>query len=188
MQMDERQRMLVETRLFGDVARHLGDYPEALRLLNQCLALLDPSNLHHRSVISRWLGLTLLHLGNYDEAVKYLRDSLTGFVALNRKHAVAACVASFGVLAVESGDLVRAARLFAACEAIARKFHTPLNQGDMKEWSPALDIVRRRLDEPSLATAWVEGSAMTMQQAIDAALGLANQVDNQAPYDNRKPA
>jgi hypothetical protein len=64
----------------------------------------------------------------------------------------------------------KAARLFGASEALREALGTPLPGSYRANYERNLSSMRKQLDEASVAAAWAEGRAMTMEQAIAYAL------------------
>ena len=172
MLLDARAREIVEADLLGNLALAEGDYSKAQRLLSRHIELLDPTNKNWLSTAARGLGYALLYQGQYAEAARWLRESLVDNRALGQQLAVAACLAAFGALGVACDDLVRAARLFGASEAITEAIHTPLLCSDVKQVDRNVVVLRERLADDILNAEWAAGRAMTLEQAVEYALAI----------------
>jgi predicted ATPase/transcriptional regulator with XRE-family HTH domain len=127
-------------------------------------------NMYKGTAIARGLGYALLYTGNIHEAAERFRESLVGNFALGDKQAVAACLAAWAALAVKQEDCHRAARLFAASEALQEAISTSLQPMDVNEVQRNVATLRQILPAAELNTQWAAGRAMSMEQAIDDAL------------------
>ena len=68
-------------------------------------------------------------------------------------------------------QLRRAARLFGAAETLRRAIGAALSPGARVDYDRDVAAVRAQLDEETFAMEWAEGQALTMEQAIEYALG-----------------
>jgi hypothetical protein len=73
-------------------------------------------------------------------------------------------------VAAERGEPERAARLFGAAEAQRETLGSARPPADQPGYDAGVASARGMLDAEAFAAAWAEGSALTLEQAIDAAL------------------
>ncbi len=66
---------------------------------------------------------------------------------------------------------MQAPRLFGAAEALREAIGAPLPPNEQEEYRRNIDRAREMLEVEAFASAWKEGRAMTLEQAIDYALG-----------------
>jgi non-specific serine/threonine protein kinase len=146
-----------------------GDFARAEVYYNLARAQQTVNPLGKAGPERRW-GYVLLERGDAAGAYKSIRDSLLDNWTAGDRKGVAASLAASGVLASASGDLTRAARLFGASEAVCEFLRTPLTADDISRIQRSVTALREQLDAAVLNAAWVEGRAMTLEQAIDYAL------------------
>jgi hypothetical protein len=79
------------------------------------------------------------------------------------------------MLAVEEGDHVRAARLFAAASAADHLYDRALTPGQVVEQRRSLAGTRSALGDATFEAAWAEGQGTTTTQAVADALTEANE-------------
>lgn len=68
------------------------------------------------------------------------------------------------------GNLVKAARLLGAAEALRQSARNPVEGTEMQFYTGIISQARLGLDEQSFTTAWVDGYTMTWEQAVAYAL------------------
>jgi len=162
-------------RQLGDLTRLLGDYPKARRLFDESLDLFQRIASRDRvaQVLCDLSSLARVR-GDYGEAERLLGE----VEALIRAHPGWAPLARifheaygelYGVLAVAKGLFVRGARLLGAADRHGSwiDFY-PAHAADR---SAALAAARQALGEEAFDRAWAEGQAMTLEQAVEYALG-----------------
>ncbi len=66
--------------------------------------------------------------------------------------------------------MARVARLFGAVEALLTGIEVRLEPAEHAEFTRNVAMVRTRLNADAFATAWAEGRAMTLEQAIEYSL------------------
>jgi len=147
------------------------DYVTERNIAAQCYEqahqLLTPMQ---TSANARMLGYALIDTGELNLAEERLRESLIDNHALGDKQAVAACLSAFAALARAQQSLIKSARLYGASEALQKSIHVNLVDWDRRRVQRNLAKLQRQLDERTLNTAWAEGRAMSMDQAMAYAL------------------
>jgi len=110
------------------------------------------------------LGLVALHNGEVDTGRSFFVEALATARELNRKYRVATALLGFASLAVVGKQVRRAVQLFAVVDS--------LSEGKINEteYNTYLAIAHEQLDEAAFSTAWGEGRAMTLEQAVEYAL------------------
>jgi hypothetical protein len=96
---------------------------------------------------------------------------------VDHRQGVASCLAAFARVAAVSGNMIRAAQLSGASDALLTEVATPLYQPDRIEYDLNMEIVRSELDDAAVAAAWTEGHAMSLEQAVALALGPSGATD-----------
>jgi predicted ATPase len=164
------QRALVQSNL-ARVVHTQGDDTQALALLEESVAWL-------RDVGHTWILTWALHnlsavayaQGDDVRATSLLREVL----GLQQQHGLKGLIAGslerFAGLALRQGQPARAARLFGAAEALRAALGAPLPPSERADYDRGVATARAQLGEVTLAAAWTEGAAMTLEQAIANAL------------------
>ena len=98
------------------------------------------------------------------------RESLTVQRELNAWEHIAESLEALAGVAQVWAEPGEAARLFGVAEALREAMGAPLPPSDRKEYDRDEAAVRTALGEEASATAWAEGRAMTLEQAIELAL------------------
>jgi hypothetical protein len=88
----------------------------------------------------------------------------------------AACLRGIAATLSRSGREEQATRLLGAAEALAEAVGATLPAAARAAYHDQIDALRRSLGEEPFAAAWAEGRALTLAQAIDAALSSTRQV------------
>ena len=155
----------------GWVLMQQGDYARAQALLEESLRRLRELGDRTGMVLPLGrLGWLEFERGNYREASRLLREGLVLAHELGRKQYIVAWIEGLAAVATAEGEAQRAARLFGAAAALrdtARIAVAPDARGRREQY---LNAARAQLDAESFPTAWAEGQAMTLEQAIAYAL------------------
>ena len=162
----------------GEFARWRGDYQQALPLYEAAMA-------GFREVDSKPgllcafnnLGYIALHQGELKQASTRFVDGLTLGEKLGDKVGVGVCLVGLAVISArdtqspaDSYDIVR---LLGAAESLLGPLPERLVPPDRKEYERAIGVLRSSIDEDMYRTAWVEGRAMSLEQAAAYAFELA---------------
>jgi predicted ATPase/class 3 adenylate cyclase len=157
--------------ILGDLARYEGDYQLAEALYNENLALLRnagikrniPSALHN-------LAYVALHQGADQKAARCFSESLSLFQEQGDRKGVAECLAGLaGVLTVR-GKAKQAAALFGAAEAVREALGVVLWPANQIAHDQNVAAARTQMGEDTFDHAWVEGKAMSTEDAVKVAL------------------
>ena len=155
----------------GVVARRQGDYTTARTLLEERLAVGRALESKHLIVFALVeLGTVALYTHEHRHAAALFAEALALAQALDIQSYIADCLEGLAVAAGAKRQPERATRLFAAadvlCEAIAYR----------ADYDRDMESVRAQLDEATFAKAWAEGRTMPLEQAIQEALSVANEI------------
>jgi predicted ATPase/class 3 adenylate cyclase len=148
----------------------------------RALALYEQSLTHFREVGFTWYIAAVLHntgylvlkQGDRVQATERFRESLRLMQGLNPGCAEA--LIGLACVAVGQGQLVRAAQLLGACEALFQTYEHRLDSIDLIERDRNLALVRDQLEAAAFDAAWAEGRAMSLEQAIAEALSIRIEV------------
>jgi hypothetical protein len=116
----------------------------------------------------------LAHLDRYEgklhEAEAAYRETILEWKGLGHRAAIAHQLECFASIAKAREDGGRAARLYGAAEALRQKIAIPMTPKEKTEYEGQIANLRAGMDEKAFASAWAEGQAMSMEQAIAYAL------------------
>ncbi len=116
------------------------------------------------------LGRLALQQGDIERATQCYQESLVLRQEAGEKEGIAAALEELARVAAIRGQIRSAAQLFGAAEALRTAMGTPLPLSERASHEHAVKAVRANLDETAFAQAWAEGQAMTLEQAMTAAL------------------
>jgi non-specific serine/threonine protein kinase len=158
----------------GHEAWHQGDLVSARQSLEEALALARALGQTRVLVFVLWsLGLVAFGQHNYGEAHSLYAEALTLAKALGETYFRISLVEAFATLVSEEGQYMRAACLLGAADAHRRIAGIPLSFAHRSDYGRPLGTLRARLTREAFEAAWVQGQAMTLEQAIEDALGSA---------------
>ena len=119
----------------------------------------------------RNLAVAAFRQGDYDRAAALLEESLIVLRELGEKQFITRSLEYLAAVASMQGDLERAARLFGAGEALREAAGASVLPFYHADYERGVAAARAGLDERSFAAAWERGRAMTLEEAIEYALG-----------------
>lgn len=117
------------------------------------------------------LGLVARYQGNYQQAVSLLKESLSLERELRDKRSIALCLERLAGVNCALGQPERAARLFGVAEVLREAIGAPVAASDRAGYECDVADVRAALDEAVFAREWAQGRTMTLEQALEYALG-----------------
>jgi non-specific serine/threonine protein kinase len=116
------------------------------------------------------LGRVAYYRGDYVRATTYFTKSLELFRELKDRRGIAECLERLAGVAGARGQAQRAARLYGAAECLHEAINAPVAPADRLYYERTVADARAQLDETAFATAWAEGRATPLEQAIADAL------------------
>ena len=125
------------------------------------------------------LGLVACAQGDYASSRANHEESLAIRRDIGDSLGIANSLEGFAALAAREHRSEQAAVLWAAAEALREQIDAPLPPGDREAHDQKVVPVRQALGEEAFSAAWAAGAAMTIEQAMDAAL--------QVPGSERHP-
>jgi LuxR family maltose regulon positive regulatory protein len=175
--------IMVALFLLGVLTHARGDLRQAREYLEESLTMLRKvqDSYLHSGVLSA-LARIELEQGNYAQAQINLVESVTNLRNMDERWQILPALELFACLAEAEGQqlpdgyyrLLQSARLFGAVEALHETLGigTPLfDQQFVERWIANLRV---QLDETTIAVAWAEGRAMTLEQTIAFALEITS--------------
>jgi predicted ATPase/FAD/FMN-containing dehydrogenase/DNA-binding NarL/FixJ family response regulator len=150
-----------------------GQFELAERLVEE--GLREPREVGDRQALAsklRALATVVHDRQDVDRAASLWQESLALYQDLGDKPGIAACLFGLGELASQRGQAEQAVRLLAAADRLRSSLSTVLLRADLAEPNAIVDVARARVGEAMFAAAWVDGRAMSVDQAISEALAL----------------
>jgi predicted ATPase len=180
----DRQRLSVGIHNAALLAFDQRRFDEATALLSRAATI--ARELGDRTVLAYTAADQLrvdVERGDLEAAADSLALALPAAVTLGARVIIPLALEGAGALAAGRGDDVLAIRLWAAAareRATSGFVNQPADERHLDAW---METVRSRLDASALAAAWAEGSTMSVEDSIAAAMTLAP-----APGDDPTPA
>jgi len=151
----------------GDVAREKADLAAARSYCEQSLS-------EFRRLRDRWgIASTLSDLaslscdqGNNAEARRLYGESIKLFKELGYKRGIARALECLAVSAAAQSNAEQSLHLAGAAAALREQLGVPLMPTEQRRLEKALEFARRALGSAAGLTAWMEGWAMPVEQAV----------------------
>jgi tetratricopeptide (TPR) repeat protein len=155
----------------GRVLLLRGDYDRAASVLRECLPVLDKvGSRAGRAGALRSLAVIARITGDLPRAAALNRETLTITRAIGDRRNLAAALEGLAGIAEDQQSFVRGARLAGAASKLRDLIHAPIPLVSRDAIERDLARARATLGEEAFAAAWVEGQAMTLEQAVAYAL------------------
>jgi len=170
-QIDNKSSIANQQLYTGMVLYYQGNNERAKSLIEKSLPVLR--EVDDVITIARGLhalGLVEHRLGNYAKARRLFEECLITARRRNGRLEVITALEGLGGVACVQDELIRAARLFGAAEALRMLIGAPLQPGIRGDYDRESMELRSKLDEQICTRAWSEGRAMTLEKAIQYAL------------------
>jgi hypothetical protein len=116
------------------------------------------------------LAHALRRSGARAEAEAEYRRTIHDWQHLGNRGAIANQLESFGFIARARGDVLRAARLLGAAEALREVAATGMLAMERSEYDTELSVLRGAVDPADFTAAWAEGRSLTEDEAVALAL------------------
>jgi predicted ATPase/DNA-binding SARP family transcriptional activator len=116
------------------------------------------------------LGEVLFRLGNLQHAATLSRESLLAHQEVGNRVGIGLKLVGLAGIASAQAQPIRAARLFSAAEAVFAYIGSHVQPNARGLYDRDLAVARAQLDEPAWQSAWAEGQAMSLDDAIALAL------------------
>ena len=156
----------------GTVALSEGDNEEATVYYERALAIYREYG--HKPHIA-WLITNLGNLAivqrHLEQAAIFLEEGIALYQDLGDKAGIAYVLVGFAGLAATQGQPKKAARLWGAVETLEGSGTEALYPIERSRYDRYMAATRAQLDEATFAAAWEAGRALTLEQAIEEALG-----------------
>lgn len=158
------------------MARYRGEYGRATTLGMESLSLFrEIAEEWHIAGTLAWLGkITLYTSDDLEAAAGYFREGLMVAQRIGVGECAAFCLEVFAGLAGARAQGARSTRLYGATDALREAVGAPLPPIDRPDHDHKVAAARAQLDEQIWRTAWTEGQAMSLNEAVAYALKEAD--------------
>ena len=154
----------------GDVHRSLGDYERATALYMESIDLCRQVGDKWRTAIGLFaMGIVSLRQREYSRAGVFFAESLP-LCRRGDLFVTFQCLEGLGCVASARGNYVRAARLFGAAELLRESLRSRRDREYQRDIAEHMNSAQTALGDTAFASAWAEGRALTLAQAIEYAL------------------
>ena len=155
----------------GDVARESNDLTAARSFYEQSLAAFSLSR-DGWGIASTLSDLASLSWdqGDNDEARRLYGESIQMFQNLGHKRGIARVLECLAANAAAQSNAEQSLRFAGAAAALRERLGTPLTPAEQHKLEKVLEFARRTLGNAAGLTAWMEGWALPVEQAIQEAL------------------
>jgi tetratricopeptide (TPR) repeat protein len=158
----------------GIIAKERGDYESARALFEESLTIRrEVGDRPGIGVMLLELGIVAQQRGDFGSSRELHEQSLAILRKIGLPFFIGHSLQAFAALWLSKGEAARAARLWSAVEVMRVQSGSPLSPNDRIRHDVQLADARAALGEEAFASAWQEGRALTMEQAIELALDIA---------------
>jgi predicted ATPase/transcriptional regulator with XRE-family HTH domain len=171
--VDDRKRLGWGLNALGILARVQGYYTQAQTLFEESLALAQQQNDRVATAVALgYLGFTAVVQGDLPRATALFQESLVYFREQGNQEGMTLCLTGLGGVAGRVDQPVLGARLCAAAEKLRDISGARMTPVERTDYDQTVTMIRTQLDAATFEAAWIEGRAMTLEQAIAEALNL----------------
>ncbi len=168
----DKWAIAVSLNNLGNVALNIGDHTAAREYLQKAVALEREVGDRAKQVNAlNDLGNVVRSQGDYSAAQSLYTEALQINRELDNKWASAYLFEDVGCLAALKGQAERALQLVAAASALRQSIGAPLSPAEQSKLDELLIPAKEQLGEEGLAEANEKGRSLSLQQAIDLAVG-----------------
>ncbi len=171
----------------GNLASRRGDHEAATRYWEECLAI--ERRLGDRQYLCSALGnlsITAIQKGDYRRAAQLCAEELTIRQEYGERLGYRYGLSNLATVAAAVGHTVLAVQLFGAAEARNRAVGVQWHPADQAEADQELIPLQVKLGQAAFEQAWTEGLAMSLEQAVELALGFAADLIEEGGFDQQR--
>jgi predicted ATPase/class 3 adenylate cyclase len=155
----------------GMMEKYLGDFGEARSRFLSCEPIFrELGDKHRMNMIKSELAHIERYEGHYDQARSMYRETILEWERIGHRAAIAHQLECFACIAIVHEEDQRAGVLFGAAEALREKINIPMTSFERVDYEGKIAELRARMDDQAFTSAWMNGRATTMEQAIRYAL------------------
>ncbi len=151
----------------GQFAAMQGNYAEARARFEASLPLfMELGDRQRVNTVHSDLAHLERRQGHLEQAKALYRETLLEWQRLGHRAAIAHELECFAFIAKAQEQDERAARLFGAAETLRESINIPMTPFERAEYDAEVSDLRANMREAAFASAWAEGRALTMEQAL----------------------
>jgi tetratricopeptide (TPR) repeat protein len=170
-ELGDQPGMAQALNMLGELARTVGDYGRAREVYEECLVISQKTGEKMRQAMSSGnLGYVAFHEGDFERARDLNASRLKQMYEIGANLASADGLAGAAGPLARLGEPIKAARLLGAADALIGGLGIDHQMGDEFEFVTYAAEVRAMLDEATFETAFAEGQAMSLDEAVADAL------------------
>ncbi len=162
------------TRLLNNLAivyKRLGEYGEAIKLLEESLALkrdIDDALGLPASLTN--LGNLLILQGNPAAAIDYIHEALKRRQEMQDRQGMLLSLNQMATLAVALGEYGRAATLYTAADSLHQSMAISRAADGEEDKARDMEIIQQQMEPEELAASQAAGKGLSLEEACDLAL------------------
>jgi tetratricopeptide (TPR) repeat protein len=165
--VDDQRNVVLMLVSLARTAYRQGDRASAAQYLEESLTIARQLDILWCLAYSlEIMGLLQRSQGHFNRAFELFRESLLISAEQDNLQGVLNCLGALAGLAAMDRQPGHAARLFAAAEKLRQKIGAKMGRDDREEYEDYLAMLHHQLPDAAFKTAWSEGDAMTVEQAI----------------------
>ncbi len=170
-ELGDKQGVAYLLNSLGSVAVRQGEYEQARALFEESLSLFRRMDVRG-GIAGSLSGLASVayRQKDYERAATLYRESLRLRHAGGEKPYIIYCLEGLAAVAHARRQLQRAVVLLSTAQTLREALGLRRAPSESADYERDLTDLRAALDEESFATAWAQGQAMTLEQAIEYAL------------------
>ncbi len=128
-------------------------------------------NINFQNVLKSEIAHIERRTGNLEQARSIYEDTIQGWQELGNRSAIAHELECFGLLELAGKEPKRAVLLISAASALREQIESPMTDFERIEFEQSIAQLRAMLPEAVFEETWTEGQSLSMEQAIQLALG-----------------
>ena len=170
--LEDQPGMAQAYNILGELARWTEDYEAAQHYYGECLRIVQLIGERMREAMQYVnLGVLAHYQDQYQLAVEQMRRGLVIFRELGTGYGLAMALAALAGPIAKLGDYEKAARLLGAADAEMESLGANQQPVDQIEIEQFLIYVRQALGEEAFQEAWQAGHELSIDEALNYALG-----------------
>jgi predicted ATPase/DNA-binding CsgD family transcriptional regulator len=167
-ELDYKPGIAQAFNIIGELARVAGKIDRARRAYRECQAVaVQTGDRRIRTVLLFNLASIAQYEGDHQSAIDLLRQSFEFCRDVNDTRGMAIVIQILAGSVAAIGEPERAAQLLGAAEVVLEHMGAITEPHDKPELERNIAAVRAQLDEAIFQSAWAEGRAMSLEQAVD---------------------
>jgi hypothetical protein len=152
-------------------AKYMHRFDEARSNLAICLPIFrDMGDRHRVNMVQSEVAHMEREEGHYEKAEQMYRGTIVEWQRLGHRAAVAHQLECLAFIAKVHENEERAATLFGAAAALREQIEIPMTMIERIEYNREIADLRAGMDRSVFDSAWIQGRAMTIDEAIEYSL------------------